>query len=116
MVRVPGRTQQTCDGRHTHTRAVDATTVTPRGRAGAAARGVLGGISLVGGLLWILLNLGAPHPVTDMIVGVVLAVGGLVLLMPHRVPLPGRVTALATATAAVTGTLAGALAESTQVG
>lgn len=87
-----------------------------RDRAGAAVRGVLGAVSLVGGLTWILLNLGAPRPVTDMIVGVVLAIGGLVLLMPHRVTLPGRTTAAATIGAAVAGTLGGCLAESTQLG
>ena len=87
-----------------------------RGQAGAAVRGVLGAVSLVGGLTWILLNLGAPRPVTDMIVGLVLAVGGLVLLMPHRVPLPGRATAAATIAAAVGGTLAGSISESTQLG
>jgi hypothetical protein len=77
---------------------------------------VLGAVSLVGGLTWILLNWGAPRPVTDMIVGVVLALGGLVLLMPHRVQLPGRVTAAATVGAAVGGTLAGSISESTQLG
>jgi len=87
-----------------------------RGRAVAAVRGVLGAVSLVGGLTWILLNLGAPRPVTDMIVGVVLAAGGLVLLMPHRVRLPGRATAAATIAAALGGTLAGVIAESTQLG
>jgi hypothetical protein len=79
-------------------------------------RGVLGALSLVGGLTWILLTVGAPKPVTDLIVGIVLVLGGLVLLMPHRVPLPGRVTAAVTAAAAVTGTLAGSIAESTGTG
>jgi len=79
-------------------------------------RGLLGAVSLVGGLTWILLNLDAPRPVTDMIVGVVLAGGGLVLLMPHRVPLPARATAAATVGAAVAGTLAGTITESTQLG
>jgi hypothetical protein len=95
---------------------VDATSETTRGRAGAVVRGLLGAVSLVGGLTWILLNLDAPHPVTDLIVGVVLAAGGLVLLMPHRVALPGRATAAATAGAAVAGTLAGCLSESTRLG
>jgi hypothetical protein len=95
---------------------VDATKRTTRGLAGAVARGLIGAVSLVGGLTWILLNLGAPRPVTDMIVGVVLTGGGLVLLMPHRVPLPGPLTAAATAGTAVAGTLAGALAESTGIG
>jgi hypothetical protein len=76
---------------------------------------VLGALSLVGGLTWILLTLSAPQPVTDVIVGAVLAAGGLVLLMPHRVALPGRLTAAATATAAVAGTLAGTLSQSTGI-
>ncbi|GAA3350278.1 hypothetical protein GCM10020358_75560 [Amorphoplanes nipponensis] len=87
-----------------------------RGRAGAAVRGVLGAVSLVGGLTWILLNLAAPRPVTDMIVGLVLTAGGLVLLMPHRVPLPGRATAAATLVAGVGGTLAGLVAQGAQLG
>lgn len=87
-----------------------------RGRAGAAARQVLGAVSLVGGLTWILLNVGAPRPLRDMIVGAVLAVGGLVLLMPHRVPLPGRAAAATTIAAAVGGTIAGSIAESAQLG
>jgi hypothetical protein len=95
---------------------VDATSETTRARFGAVLRSLLGALSLIGGLTWILLNLGAPRPVTDMVVGVVLAGGGLVLLMPHRVPLPGRVTAVATVGAAVAGTLAGSMAESTGIG
>ena len=89
--------------------------MTLRGRVGTAVRALLGAVSLVGGLTWILLNLGAPRPVTDMIVGVVLTGGGLVLLMPHRVALSGRATAAATVGAALGGTLAGSLAESTQL-
>lgn len=90
--------------------------MTVRYRVGAAARGLLGAVSLVGGLTWILLNLGAPRPVTDMIVGVVLAGGGLVLLMPHRIALPARATAAATAGAAIAGTLASGLVATTDVG
>lgn len=75
-----------------------------------AVRGLLGALSLVGGLTWILLNLHAPGPVTDMIVGGVLAIGGLVLLMPHRVPLPGVRTLVGVAGAALVGTAAGLLA------
>lgn len=86
-----------------------------RDRAGAVVRAVLGAVSLVGGLTWILLTMGAPRPVTDLIVGVVLATGGVVLLMPHRIRLPGRATAAATAGVAVAGTLAGSVAESTQL-
>jgi len=70
---------------------------------------LLGGVTLVGGLTWILINLQAPKPAVDVVVGVVLAAGGLILLMPHRVRLP-RAAAWSTAAAtAVLGTLAGAL-------
>jgi hypothetical protein len=75
-----------------------------------AVRGLLGALTLVGGLTWILLNLHAPGPVTDMIVGAVLTAGGLVLLMPHRVPLPGLRTLIGAGGAALLGTLAGLLA------
>ncbi|MET8146932.1 hypothetical protein ACIBSW_03930 [Actinoplanes sp. NPDC049668] len=95
---------------------MDETNMTARQRVGGAARGSLGAVSLVGGLTWILLNLGAPRPVQEMIVGLVLATGGLVLLMPHRVALPGRATAAATAGAAVGGTLAGCLVTGVSVG
>ena len=80
-----------------------------------AVRGLLGALTLVGGLTWILLNLHAPGPVTDMIVGAVLTVGGLVLLMPHRVPLPGLRTLIGTAGVALLGTLAGLLAFNSHV-
>jgi hypothetical protein len=90
--------------------------VTPGQRAGGVVRGLLGAVSLVGGLTWILLNLDAPRPVSDLIVGLVLAAGGLVLLMPHRVDLPGRATAAATAGAAIGGTLAGSVATTITTG
>ncbi|GID94491.1 hypothetical protein Adi01nite_39030 [Amorphoplanes digitatis] len=90
--------------------------MTARQQVGGVARGSLGAVSLVGGLTWILLNLDAPRPVQEMLVGVVLAAGGLVLLMPHRVALPGRATAAATAGAAVGGTLAGGLVTGVSVG
>jgi hypothetical protein len=102
-----------------HTRPVDddtaATTVTARQRIGAAGRALLGAVSLVGGLTWILLNLDRPEPGTDLIVGAVLAVGGLVLLMPHRVPLAGRATAAAAGGAAIVGTLGGLLVAGEQI-
>ena len=94
---------------------MDATTETKPGSFGTVLRGLLGALSLVGGLTWILLNLSAPRPGTDVLVGGVLAAGGLVLLMPHRVRLPGRLTAAASAVAAVAGTLAGTLSESTGI-
>ena len=88
--------------------------MTLRQRVGAVGRGLLGAISLVGGLTWILLNFDRVEPATDLTVGAVLATGGLVLLMPHRVRLPGRATAAATAGAALGGTVAGSLAVSAQ--
>lgn len=81
-------------------------------RVGAAGRGLLGAVSLVGGLTWMLLNLDRPGPATDMIVGAVLGAGGLVLLMPHRVGLPGRATAATTVGTALAGTGAGLLVAS----
>ncbi|MEU7902707.1 hypothetical protein [Actinoplanes sp. NPDC049118] len=95
---------------------MDETSVTVGHRVSAAVRGLLGAVSLVGGLTWILLNLDAPRPFSDVTVGVVLAMGGLVLLMPHRVGLPARATAAATAGAAVGGTLAGCLVAGVNVG
>jgi hypothetical protein len=83
---------------------------------GALLSGVLGAVTLVGGLTWLLLNLHGPRIATDVLVGVVLAVGGLVLLMPHRIRLrPARTAVVALATAAV-GTLAGLLVSTAQVG
>jgi hypothetical protein len=84
----------------------------------AALRGVLalvGALSLVGGLTWLLLNLQGPHPAVDLLVGFVLAAGGLVLLMPHRFRLP-RVAGVAGAVVgAVVGTGLGLAAHTTQV-
>ncbi|BCJ54066.1 hypothetical protein Asp14428_55410 [Actinoplanes sp. NBRC 14428] len=83
---------------------------------GAALRGFAGAVALVGGLTWILLNLHAPALVRDMAVGLVLTAGGLVLLMPHRVPLPARFTALTAGTTAVLGAAAGLVARRGQEG
>jgi hypothetical protein len=84
-------------------------------RAGALLSGALGAVALVGGLTWLLLNLHGPRIATDVLVGVVLAVGGLVLLMPHRVRLrPARTAAVAVA-AAVLGTLAGLAVSAAQL-
>lgn len=85
-------------------------------RIGALIRGLAGAVTLVGALTWILLNLQSPGRLADLVVGGVLAVGGLVLLMPHRVPLPALLTASAAAVTAAVGALAGLLAETTRVG
>jgi ABC-type amino acid transport system permease subunit len=73
---------------------------------------VWGAVSLVGGFTWILLHVTAPPDWKGIAVGAVLALGGLVLLMPHRVRLkrgPAWLVALGTA---VAGTLAGLLVSS----
>lgn len=94
----------------------------PRARPGRAAmvallRGVLsviGALTLVGGLTWLLLNLHGPQPAVDLLVGVVLTVGGLVLLMPHRVRLPWFVGATGAVVAAIVGPAIGLLMHRTQ--
>jgi hypothetical protein len=80
---------------------------------GAALSGVLGAVTLVGGLTWLLLNLHGPQVATDLLTGLVLAAGGLVLLMPHRVRLPA-VTLVAAGAAALAGTVAGLVAGAAQ--
>jgi hypothetical protein len=75
-------------------------------RAGRVLTTLAGAVSLVGGLTWVLLNLHGPAPYVDLIVGVVLALGGLVLLMPHRVELT-RAAWLTAAGAGLAGTAAG---------
>jgi hypothetical protein len=84
-------------------------------RIRAASGGLLGALTLVGGLTWLLLNLHGPHQALDAAVGAVFAVGGLVLLMPHRIRLPGRITAATTAAAALAGTAAGLVASTSQL-
>ncbi|MGX6602420.1 hypothetical protein ACWKSP_09840 [Micromonosporaceae bacterium Da 78-11] len=84
-----------------------------------AIRALCGAISLVLGLLWILLNTtqgnaGRAHG-TDIAVGVVLTAGGLVLLMPHRIRLPRRATAITAGVVGVGGTLAGLTVKSAQL-
>ncbi|WP_041832899.1 hypothetical protein [Actinoplanes sp. N902-109] len=81
-----------------------------------ALRTVVGALTLVGALTWILLNLHGPAPVADPAVGLVLAAGGLVLLMPHRVGLPLVPVGLVAAAGAVVGTAAGLLLLTTQIG
>lgn len=82
---------------------------------GRALRLVVGALSLVGGLTWVLLNIHVDSAALDAAVGTVLAAGGLVLLMPHRIRLPRRVTAVVTAGFALGGTAAGLLVERSQV-
>jgi hypothetical protein len=84
---------------------------TPAARLG---RWLLGALSLVGGLSWILLVHASPDPAADLVAGIVLAAAGLVLLMPHRITLPPRVTALAMAVTALAGAGAGLLVDKTQ--
>ena len=73
-------------------------------------RWLLGGFSLVCGLTWILLTMHGTNPALDTAVGAVLAAGGLVLLMPHRIRLPRRATAAVVTGVALIGTAAGLLA------
>lgn len=85
------------------------------GRIWSGVATLFGAVSLVGGLTWVLLNLHSPAPVVDLGTGVVLALGGLVLLMPHRIRLPGAVTGIAAVATAVVGTAAGIAAGATTV-
>jgi hypothetical protein len=90
----------------------------PRRATSAVLRGVLGligALSLVGGLTWLLLNMHGPHPAVDLLVGVVLSAGGLVLLMPHRFKLPGLAGAAGAAVVAILGTGAGLAVNTTQI-
>jgi hypothetical protein len=66
------------------------------------------------GSAWSLLNLHGPHPVVDLAVGAVLAAGGLVLLLPHRIELPPLATTIAAGVAALAGTAAGLASSSAQ--
>jgi hypothetical protein len=84
-------------------------------RVRAAARGLLGALTLVGGFTWLLLNLHGTHPVLDSAVGIVLVAGGLVLLMPHRITLPRRVTGPTAIGVALAGTVASLAVQATQV-
>ncbi len=81
-------------------------------RAGRLLRWLLGAVSLVGGLTWLLLT---PGHLGDLLVGAVFAAAGLVLLMPHRITLPRRATAVAMVLAALAGTGAGAFVAERQV-
>jgi hypothetical protein len=83
-------------------------------RIGAAARGLLGALTLVGGFTWVLINLHGLHTVLDSLVGIVLVAGGLVLLMPHRITLPRRITGLTAVGTAIAGTAASLVVTVTQ--
>jgi hypothetical protein len=83
-------------------------------RAGGALLTVLGAVSLVAGLLWLLLNLHSPHPAVDLAVGAVLVAGGLVLLLPHHIELPPLATTIAAVVVALAGTAAGLAASTAQ--
>jgi hypothetical protein len=80
--------------------------------AGGLARWLLGALSLVGGLTWILVTVHDPTEALDLAVGIVLAASGLVMLMPHRIRLPRLITAVVMVVFALAGTAAG-LAAST---
>jgi hypothetical protein len=80
----------------------------------AVAGGLLGALTLVGGLTWVILNMPGPRPV-DAVAGIVLAAGGLVLLMPHRIRLPGLLTSASAVSAGVAGTAVGLAAGTAQL-
>jgi hypothetical protein len=75
--------------------------------AGRVARWLLGSVSLVSGLTWILFTAHGPTAPLDVTIGAVFALAGLVLLMPHRIRLPRLVTTIAMAMAGIAGTAAG---------
>ena len=85
----------------------DGRRLSARGRVWSGLLTLVGAVSLVCGLTWVLLNLHGPEPFVDLATGVVLALGGLVLLMPHRIRLPGMATGIAAVVAGVGGTAAG---------
>ena len=80
--------------------------------AGRTARWLLGALSLLCGVTWILVTAHGPSAALDLTVGAVFAVAGLVLLMPHRIRLPRLVTTIVMSMVAIAGTAAG-LARST---
>jgi hypothetical protein len=84
-------------------------------QAGRLLRWLAGAATLVGGLTWVLLNVHAESFTLDVAIGVVLVLGGLVLLMPHRITLPRAATAVVVVVAALAGTAAGLLAGDRQV-
>jgi hypothetical protein len=75
--------------------------------AGRALRWLLGAGSLLAVFTWALINTSNPSAIVDALVGGVLAAGGVVLLMPHRIRLPRQATSVAMTVAALGGTVAG---------
>jgi hypothetical protein len=80
---------------------------------GNTLRWLLGAGSLVAGFTWMLINLSNPSAIVDGLVGCVLVAGGVILLMPHRIRLPRRVTAVVMTVTALAGTVAGLTGEQT---
>jgi hypothetical protein len=74
---------------------------------GNTLRWLLGAGSLVAGFTWMLINLSNPSALVDGLVGCVLVAGGVILLMPHRIRLPRRATAVVMTVVALAGTVAG---------
>jgi hypothetical protein len=76
-------------------------------QVGNTLRWLLGAGSLLAGFTWMLINLTNPSAIVDGLVGCVLVAGGVILLMPHRIRLPRRATAVVMTLTALVGTLAG---------
>jgi xanthosine utilization system XapX-like protein len=74
---------------------------------GNTLRWLLGAGSLVAGFTWMLINLSNPSALVDAVVGCVLVAGGVILLMPHRIRLPRRATAIVMTAAALAGAVIG---------
>ncbi|MBB3097265.1 putative membrane protein YphA (DoxX/SURF4 family) [Actinoplanes campanulatus] len=81
-------------------------TVTEKVDMVGPARAAIGLISLVLGGFWLVMSPNGGD-LTDAFMGAVVAAGGLVLLLWHRLGLSGRLVSVAAGAAGVTGTLAG---------
>jgi hypothetical protein len=66
-------------------------------RLRSAAAAIAGALTLVGGLTRPRLDLHCPYQVIDITVSTVFAADGPVLVVPHRIRLPGPLTAASTA-------------------
>jgi hypothetical protein len=104
IVDVAGHTRQVADEALIDEKTVPVNRLVSTGRL---LRWLLGAFSLVGGLTWILMT---AHGWLDLVVGTVLALSGLVLLMPHRIRLPRRLTAVVMTGFGLAGTVAGLVA------